>query len=94
MIIRIVKMTFREDSSETFKEFTTSIKDTIKSFEGCLHLDIYRDIQNPNIFFSYSHWESENHLNRYRDSEFFKTTWAKTKLWFGAKPEAWSVCSL
>lgn len=26
MLIRIVKMTFREDSSETFREFTTSIQ--------------------------------------------------------------------
>ncbi len=94
MIIRIVKMTFRENSSETFKEFTISIKDTIKSFDGCLHLDIYRDIHNPDIFFSYSHWVSEDHLNSYRDSEFFKTTWAKTKQWFEAKPEAWSVESL
>ena len=87
-------MTFREDSSETFKEFASSIKDTIKSFDGCLHLDMLRGIHNPNIFFSYSHWVSENHLNSYRDSEFFKTTWSKTKLWFSDKPEAWSVKSL
>lgn len=91
MIIRIVKMTFREDFSETFKEFSASIKDTIKSFDGCSHLDIYRDIHNSNVFFTYSHWESEEHLNRYRDSGFFKTTWAKTKQWFADKPEAWSV---
>ncbi len=94
MIIRIVKMIFREDSSEIFKEFTTSIQDTIKSFEGCIHLDIFRDIHLLNIFFSYSHWESEDYLNNYRNSEFFKTTWAKTKLWFEAKPDAWSVQNL
>jgi len=84
-------MTFREDSSETFKEFTTSIKGTIKSFDGCLHLDMLRDINNSNVFFSYSHWVSEDHLNRYRNSEFFKATWLKTKQWFDAKPDAWSV---
>ena len=91
MIIRIVKMTFRGNSSEIFKEFTISIKDRIKSFDGCLYLDVFRDINNPNIFFTYSHWESEDHLNSYRNSVFFKTTWAKTKQWFDAKPEAWSV---
>ena len=91
MIIRIVKMTFRDDSSETFKEFTISIKDTIKSFDGCLKLNVLRDKHNPNTFFTYSHWESEEHLNRYRDSDFFKTTWAKTKQWFADKPEAWTV---
>jgi len=91
MIIRIVKMTFRDDSSETFKEFTISIKNTIKSFDGCLKLNVLRDKHNSNTFFTYSHWESEEHLNRYRDSDFFKTTWAKTKQWFADKPEAWTV---
>ena len=84
-------MTFREDSSETFKEFTITIKDKIRSFEGCLHLDIFRDIKNPNIFFTYSHWDTEEHLYKYRYSDFFKKTWAKTKQWFDDKPSAWSV---
>jgi len=87
-------MTFRENSSETFKEFTTSIKDTIKSFDGCLHLDILRDVHKPNIFFSYSHWVSEEYLDNYRNSAFFKTTWSKTKKWFSDKPEAWTVQKL
>ena len=84
-------MTFREDSSETFKEFTLTIKDKIKNFDGCLRIDILRDIKNPNIFFTYSHWESEEHLNKYRYSDFFKNTWSKTKQWFDDKPCAWSV---
>ena len=84
-------MTFREDSSETFKEFTLTIKNKIKNFDGCLHLDILRDIKNPNIFFTYSHWASEEHLNKYRYSDFFKKTWDKTKQWFADKPCAWSV---
>jgi (4S)-4-hydroxy-5-phosphonooxypentane-2,3-dione isomerase len=29
--------------------------------------------------------------NRYRQSEFFKITWEKTKVLFAGKPEAWSV---
>ncbi len=94
MIVRIVKMTFKEDFSETFKEFSLSIREKIKSFEGCSYLDIYQDIHHPNIFFSYSHWESEEYLNLYRNSDFFKTTWKKTKQWFGDKPKAWSVESI
>ncbi len=45
-------MTFKEDFSETFKEFSLSIREKIKSFEGCSYLDIYQDIHHPNIFFS------------------------------------------
>ncbi len=91
MIVRIVKMTFRKDTADIFKEYTSEIRETIRNFDGCLHLDIYRDIHNPTIFFSYSHWQSEEHLERYRDSDFFKATWLKTKKWFGDKPTAWSV---
>jgi quinol monooxygenase YgiN len=91
MIVRIVKMTFRVDSDELFKEYTKEIRETIRNFDGCKDLDIYRDIHNPTIFFSYSHWESEEHLERYRESDFFRTTWAKTKKWFGDKPAAWTI---
>ncbi|NJO90611.1 MAG: hypothetical protein HC831_17865 [Chloroflexia bacterium] len=47
MIVRIVKMTFRKDTADTFKDYTNEIKETIRNFEGCLHLNIYRDIQDP-----------------------------------------------
>lgn len=91
MIIRIVKMTFESSKVTEFQEFTKKIAGTISGFEGCTYLRIYQDIHTPNIFFSYSHWNAETDLNNYRNSEFFKKTWQKTKQWFSAKPEAWSV---
>jgi quinol monooxygenase YgiN len=94
MIVRIVKMTFMESRIENFKEFAKSISDKIRSFEGCRHLDMLEDIHNKNIFFSYSLWESEKHLNNYRKSDFFTKTWAKASQWFKDKPEAWSTKNL
>ncbi len=41
--------------------------------------------------FTYSYWESEAHLNTYRHSDLFRETWAKTKVLFADKPEAWSI---
>ena len=87
-------MTFREDFSEKFREFSLSIQDKIKSFDGYSYLDIYRDVHHPNIFFSYSYWENEEYLNSYRESDFFKATWAKTKQGFSARPEAWTLTSI
>lgn len=84
-------MTFTESTRDEFKDFSKSIQDTIRSFDGCEHLDIYQDINNKSVFFSYSYWKSEDHLNSYRYSDWFKKTWAKTREWFGDKPEAWSV---
>ena len=34
---------------------------------------------------------SQEHLDRYRNSAFFKKSWATLKCWFADKPEAWST---
>ena len=59
--------------------------------EGCTHLELLNDTNTSNIFFTYSHWQTENDLNKYRKSELFKNVWGKTKVLFAAKPEVWSV---
>ena len=69
-------------------------KKKIRKFEGCNFLELYRDQNNTNIFFTYSYWDSETDLNNYRHSELFKSVWAKTKPLFNDKPEAWSVNKL
>jgi heme-degrading monooxygenase HmoA len=52
---------------------------------------LLNEINHSNIFFTYSIWDSEEHLNNYRKSELFANVWEKTKVLFDAKPEAWSV---
>jgi len=92
MFIRIVKMSFESSKIENFIENFNINKEEIRNFEGCNLLKLLRDKNNPNIFFTYnSYWESEAHLETYRNSELFKSVWAKTKVWFNNKPEAWSV---
>lgn len=91
MIARVVKMHFREEEVDSFKELFEEIKFKIRAFPGVLHLECLQDISNPCIFFTYSHWESERDLENYRHSELFKSTWAKTKVLFEEKAEAWST---
>lgn len=91
MIKRLVKLTFQEDKIEDFKNIFESSKDKIKAMEGCKHVEVLQDIIQPNVFFTLSIWDTEGALNRYRDSELFKTTWAKTKILFSDKPMAWST---
>jgi heme oxygenase (mycobilin-producing) len=91
MIIRIVKMVFREEEVGAFQSLFNERKSLIRNFEGCTHLELWQDKQHPEIFFTYSWWDSEAHLNHYRTSSFFDDTWALTKRKFAAKPEAWTV---
>ena len=90
MIIRIVRMSFRENEIDTFKKVFNESKSTIEGFEGCMKVDLLRDVADPTVFTTYSHWESEDKLNAYRNSSFFKTVWSKTKVLFSDAPQAHS----
>jgi len=94
MLVRIVKMRFRENEIPTFLSDFEKVKESIRAFPGCNFLELYRGQDDPRIFFTYSYWDSAEALNNYRHSELFKGIWAKTKPLFSDKPEAWSVDKL
>jgi quinol monooxygenase YgiN len=91
MIIRIVKLTFKENGAEEFLRLFNERKKEIRHFPGCLHLEVWREEEKPDVIFTYSHWESEKALNGYRYSDYFKDTWSKAKPLFAEKAQAWSV---
>ena len=91
MLVRIVKMSFSEVYIEEFLTNFDLIKERIRNFKGCSNLELYRDKNHPNIFFTYSYWDSEVDLENYRHSTLFKEVWANTKRFFNDKPQAWSV---
>jgi heme-degrading monooxygenase HmoA len=59
-----------------------------------MHLELLNGTDQPEVFFTYSHWESVEALENYRHSELFRTTWTKAKPLFAAKAEAWSTNQL
>ena len=91
MLVRIVKMSFHSKYIEDFQQMFDQKKSLIRNTSGCQLLELYQDKNNPEIFFTYSYWDSEQDLENYRNSDFFKVTWQQTKGYFNGKPEAWSV---
>lgn len=91
MFVRIVKLTIGEENISSFEKIFEQQKQTIRNFEGCSFLELYQDRNDPRIFFTYSYWESEENLEAYRQSDFFRNVWSKTRELFTAKPEAWSL---
>ncbi|MBC8048249.1 MAG: antibiotic biosynthesis monooxygenase [Fimbriimonadaceae bacterium] len=91
MIVRIVKMTFQKERIQEFVEVFASAQHKIASFDGCNGVELMRDTFHTNIFFTISLWNDLDALEQYRNSELFNITWAKTKILFAGKPEAWSV---
>lgn len=91
MLIRIVKMTFRPEKTPEFLQMFDEIKEKIRHFEGCEHLELMQDYDNPNSFSTYSKWHNDDALNNYRKSELFDGVWTKTKAMFSDKPIAFSL---
>jgi len=91
MLVRIVKLSFSTENISSFEQLFEDTHREIRSFPGCSFLALHQDIENPNIFFTYSHWDSAMALEQYRQSDFFKNVWATTKRLFNNKPEAWSL---
>jgi len=91
MIKRIVKMTFRPEAVPAFLEVFDSSKAQIRAFPGCRHMELLQYEKHPNVLFTLSIWDSEKDLDTYRESELFQTTWARTKVLFAGRAEAWTV---
>ena len=84
-------MSFAKENVDAFLKNFNENKEKIRAVEGCEFLQLLKDKDNTNIFFSYSFWNRQEDLDNYRKSELFKSVWTKTKVLFNNKPEAWSV---
>lgn len=91
MIIRIVKMKFRTENCAEFEAVFSESQEKISSFKGCNGVKLWRDLHDSSTYFTYSHWNNLESLDEYRNSDFFKSTWQKTKPLFSAPALAWSV---
>lgn len=91
MIVRVVRLSFRPDAVAAFLALFEERKMRIRNFPGCRHLALWQDVNEPGVYCTYSHWDSEAALDKYRFSAFFKETWALTRAGFAAPPVAWSV---
>jgi len=91
MLTRIVRLTFVPDREGDFLEIFKASEALIRGFDGCRGVRLMHDMDADNVFFTISEWESAAHLERYRQSEVFRSTWSRTKLLFSAPPLAHST---
>jgi quinol monooxygenase YgiN len=92
MLKRIVKLTFQEEAVSVFlQDVFEPSKAAIRAFPGCHSMELLRDTRKTNVLFTLSIWEDPAALEAYRQSELFQKTWAKTKVLFAEKAEAWSL---
>lgn len=84
-------MEFVERRIPDFLKIFASSREAIRSFPGCTRLQLLQEKADSCVFFTYSHWEKEDDLNSYRDSDLFQEVWDETKKLFRDRPKAWSL---
>jgi len=90
MITRVVRLTIHPDRLQEFLDLFESSKSSIRAFPGCLRLSLMQDTAYANQVSTFSTWEDDGALQKYRESELFISTWAKTRPLFAARPEVYS----
>jgi quinol monooxygenase YgiN len=86
-----VKLIFLPGKTTEFEKLFREESKTIATFDGCSRVELLKDSGADNVYFTLSHWRDEAALENYRQSAFFKKTWAHAKTFFAGKPEAWSL---
>ena len=84
-------MGFSQEKVPEFLEMFEQIQTKISAFNGCHGVKLYRDHDLSNVFYTHSKWTNIDALNAYRNSDFFQSTWKKTKAMFEEKPLAYSL---
>ncbi len=84
-------MEFDPDKVEDFLALFEEVKDKIATQQGCTHVELCEDAIQDNVYFTFSIWDREEDLENYRKSDLFKKTWARTKVLFCARPQAFSL---
>ena len=94
MLIRIVRMYFKEEHINDYLKLFEETKEEIRNFNGCLKLELLQDYNQEHIITTYSYWKDKKALDNYRHSAFFMNNWNTTKKLFANKPMAFSCRKL
>ena len=88
---RLVKLHFKPGKAEDFKKIFEYGQHVVAGSEGCHGVQLLQDRDEPDIAFTYSLWDSEEDLNRYRHSKAFREYWPKIKSLLADKAEVWNL---
>lgn len=81
-------MFFKPEFESEFLALFQSRSTLIRQFEGCRDLYLVKNTEASCAYTTISIWQSEVHLENYRQSLLFQETWALTKVGFAQRPVA------
>ena len=84
-------MHFTEAGVDEFLEIFETNKVSIRNFPGCTHLQLLKDTDDALCYTTLSHWDKQESLNLYRQSELFGKVWGRVKTLFSERSQAFSL---
>lgn len=93
MIVRIVRMQLQAGKAADFTAVFATVNEQIRKSTGCISVELFSDLQDPDTIITLSRWESSEALEAYRASALFISTWKKVKPFFRAPALAFSMHS-
>ena len=84
-------MHFTEAGVAEFLEIFNRNKEAIRNFQGCSHLELLKDHEDPFTYTTLSHWDSQTNLDAYRKSQLFEQVWGQVKSLFSERSQAFSL---
>lgn len=84
-------MHFTEAGVDEFLDIFNKNKEAIRHFEGCSHLQLLKDADEPCTYTTLSYWKDAESLERYRKSELFGSVWGRVKTLFAERSQAFSL---
>jgi heme oxygenase (mycobilin-producing) len=91
MLIRIVRMHFTDAGVDEFLRIFKENMEAIRNVDGCSHLQLLRDLDDPLTCTTLSHWTNAESLENYRKSELFGRVWGNVKTLFSERSQAYSM---
>ncbi len=79
MIVRIVRLPADPAKFDELAELYKNGAKVVRSWPGSLKLELFQDADDPYTLVTISHWESEEALQDYRHSDYFRGFWPKVR---------------
>lgn len=84
-------MHFTEAGVGEFLDIFKANMDAIRNVEGCTHLQLLKDVDDPLTYTTLSYWTDLHSLENYRKSDLFGSVWGSVKTLFSERSQAFSV---
>jgi len=79
MIVRLVFLPAKPEAFDRLAELYEEGSKVVRAQKGMRKLELFHDKEDPYTLVTISHWDSDEALQAYRHSEFFKEFWPKVR---------------